>query len=128
MDTFLESITSQLDQPLLPQPMPQPELLDEDLIQEHTQRKSTRLAKKASSRVGKDTMKLAQDLLSKKLGELTPESTSNREANFESFSQHLDKPLNNTEMEALQDLVDHGIKLEKKAGKNKSVTKKMAMA
>jgi len=39
---------------------------------EFTQRKSSRLANKAKSRVGKDTLMVAQDLLIKKLGDLPP--------------------------------------------------------
>lgn len=50
------------------------------------------------------------------------------EPNAETFSQHLDKPLNKTEMEALQDQVDHGTKLQKKAGKITAAARNMGGA
>ena len=92
---------------------------------EFTQRKSSRLANKAKSRVGKDTLTVAHDLLIKKLGDLTPRQDDANEVNIESFSQHLDNPLNKAEMDTIQDLIEHGAKLEKKTGKNKVAAKKM---
>jgi hypothetical protein len=67
---------------------------------------------------------VAQELLAKKLGELTPQKASltvSDPDNFENFSQHLAQPLNKVEMEAILDLAEHGTKLSKKAGRNKAV-------
>jgi hypothetical protein len=133
VDVFLQSISNPADQPLLPEPQPVDNVIPND--EEHipptdTQRKSTRLAKKAQTRVGKHTMEIAQELLTKKLGHLSQSTPSSSKINFESFSQHLDNPLNMTEMEAIQDLVEHGTKMEGKAGstKLKGAARKMVAA
>jgi hypothetical protein len=133
VDVFLQSISNPVDQPLLPEPQPADNVIPND--EEHipptdTQRKSTRLAKKAQTRVGKHTMEIAQELLTKKLGHLSQSTPSSSKINFESFSQHLDNPLNMTEMEAIQDLVEHGTKMEGKAGstKLKGAARKMVAA
>lgn len=128
LEVFLNSITAPLEPSILPEPEPirytELESIDEDITIDHNQRKSSRLANKAKSRIGKNTILIAQELLIKKLGELTPQKSISDELNLENFSQHLDYPLNKTEMEALQDLVEHGTKLEKKAGKSKVVAAK----
>jgi hypothetical protein len=46
-------------------------------------------------------MKVAQDLLIKKLGDLLPHKSHDSEVNVESFSQHLGNLVNKIEMEAL---------------------------
>ena len=89
---------------------------------------TSRLANKAKSRVGKDTLTIAQDLLIKKLGDLPPRQDDANEVNIESFSQHLGNPINKAEMDAIQELIEHGAKLEKKTGKNKVAAKKMRAA
>lgn len=112
VDVFLQSISNPIDQPLLPEPQPVA-IVPRHSMEEHldTQRRSVCLAQKAQSRVGKHTLTIAQDLHTKKLGELAEPATATNKPNFESFSQHLDHPLNKTEMEAIQDLVDHGTKM-----------------
>ncbi|CAD6339926.1 unnamed protein product [Miscanthus lutarioriparius] len=91
MDEFSENITHHLEQPLLPTPsiVFEPEQLDMATDIDYTQRKGSRLADKAKTIVGKDSMKLAQELLSKKLGELTTEQPSSNEANFDIFHSTL---------------------------------------
>jgi hypothetical protein len=131
METFLNSITTPLEQPLLPNPEPilypdQGEA-DEEIITDQNQRKNTCLANKAKSRVGKNATELAQELLAKKLGGLTPQKASltvSDPDNFENFSQHLAQPLNKVEMEAILDLAEHGTKLSKKAGRNKAAAQR----
>ena len=63
MDAFLHSGTNHIEQPLLPDPVQveasQIELLEDIAMSEFTQRKSSRLANKAKSRVGKDTLTVA---------------------------------------------------------------------
>jgi len=63
MDAFLHSGTNHIEQPLLPDPVQveasQIELLEDIAMPEFTQRKSSRLANKAKSRVGKDTLMVA---------------------------------------------------------------------
>lgn len=132
IDLFLQSVITQPEQPVLPLPVPSEEQ-EVELVFNSSQRKSTRLANKAKSRLGKGYVELAQDLLVKKLGDLSSHNTQSsqgQEANveLEHFSQHLNKPLNQIEMDALQDLVDHGAKLEKKAGGATVATKKMQAA
>jgi hypothetical protein len=63
METFLNSITTPLEQPLLPNPEPilypdQGEA-DEEIVTDQNQRKNTCLANKAKSRVGKNVTELA---------------------------------------------------------------------
>lgn len=130
VDVFLDNITCPVEQPLLPLPTSvlESQQAELDIESEPAQRKSSRLAEKAKARVGKTTMKVAQDLLSKKLGELQSDDFSVNETNLESFSQHLDRPITEAEIEALQILVDHGTKMEKKVVNNKGVPKKMVVA
>lgn len=105
IDVFLQAISKPMDQPLLPEPQPAV-IVDIPNAENHIalvdiQRKSTRQAKKVQSRVRKDALQIAQDLLTKKLGDLSHSTPPSSKANFESFSQHLDHPLNKTKMEAL---------------------------
>jgi uncharacterized protein YeaO (DUF488 family) len=51
-------------------------------------------------------MQLAQDLLIKKLGDLAPATETTIQANFNSFAQHFDQPLDNSKMEALTTLAE----------------------
>lgn len=134
MESFINSIAQPLEQPLLPNPV-QDNIQVEGGEFEHleaTERRSTRLADKAKSRVGKDTMQIAQDLLMKKFGELDAQQDEGSESNCgicENFSQHLPKPLTKPAMEVIGVLIEHGAKLEKKAAvKNKRAASKMAVA
>jgi len=120
VDLFLASISTEVDQPLLPDPatlnnpQPQPKFKSHRVASSVTKRKSVRLTAKAQSRIGKDTIQIAQDLLVKKLGELSPDNQAANIPNIESLSQHLDQPLTKNNMEALQVLVEHGAKKMKK--------------
>jgi len=120
VDLFLTSISIEVDLPLLPDPatlnnpQPQPKFKSHRVASSVTKRKSVCLTAKAQSRIGKDTIQIAQDLLVKKLGELSPDNQAANIPNIESFSQHLDQPLTKNNMEALQVLVEHGAKKMKK--------------
>lgn len=79
------------------------------------QRKSSRLANKDKSKIGKGTIQVAQELLIKKLGDLSPKLEPSAADQFEQFAQHFDRPLTKANMEALEALVEHGQQLKKKA-------------
>lgn len=130
VDAFLEHITQQIAEPIMPTPMivPEPEQTESVGETEFIKRRSSRPADKAKSRVGKNTMKVAQELLSEKLGELQTEDVIASETNFHSFSQHFDMPINKDEIEAIQVLVEHGTKLEKQAAGNRGAAKMMEAA
>jgi hypothetical protein len=65
----LNSITAPLEPSILPEPEPtrytELESIDEDITIDHNQRKSSRLANKAKSRIGKNTILIAQEPLIK---------------------------------------------------------------
>lgn len=88
---------------------------------QNSQTKSVRLAGKASTRVGKDTIKIAQYLLIKKLGDLASIQEPNAEADLDSFVQHLDQPLTRTTMEALKTLAEESSIMKKKTPAGKKV-------
>ena len=70
--------------------------------------KSSRLANKAKSKIGKGIIQVAQDLLIKKLGDLSPKLEPSAADHFEQFAQHFIRPLTKENMEALEALVEHG--------------------
>lgn len=73
-----------------------------------TQRKSTRLADKAKLHPGQDSVQLAQRVLIKKLGELSPKNIMPTQPDFNTLVQHLPKPFTAMKMAAIQNLIDHG--------------------
>jgi hypothetical protein len=79
------------------------------------QHKSSRLANKDKSKIGIGIIQVAQELLVKKLGDLSPKLEPSAADQFEQFAQHLDRPLTKANMEALEALVEHGQQLKKKA-------------
>jgi len=86
------------------------------------QRKSSRLADKTKETQGKRYGQLAQEVLAKKLGNLSPPTKISASDLFNSFAQHLEQPLTKQNMEALTVLVDHGIHPKKKKGRTSKVT------
>jgi hypothetical protein len=120
VDRFLASISTEVAQSLLPDPaplntpQPQPKFKSQRAVSTVAKRKSVRLSAKAQSRIGKHTLEIAQDLLVKKLGDLSPVPQAVNIPNIDSFSQHFDQPLTQNTMEALQVLVEHGAQKMKK--------------
>jgi hypothetical protein len=78
VDLFLESISRVSTPPILPDPIIQgnhqmlgcPETTETAPVT--NKRQSSRLTAKSQSRIGKNTLQIAQDLLVQKLGELSP--------------------------------------------------------
>jgi hypothetical protein len=106
IDSFINSISMNVEQPVLPNP----ELIEpfspnssaQETATNNNKRQSTRLANKAKSRVGKHTIEIAQDLLSKKLGELSSVKQAAAITDFDSFSQYFDRPLNKNKMRSFK--------------------------
>lgn len=108
-DTFLESISQSIPQPLL--------WVDvQSVVPSYNtpntyKRQSTRLAQKASANTGKGTIEIAQTLLVKKLGDLAgadkaaPDSNTNTEE-FDLYAQHFTRPMEKTMLGAIQDLIE----------------------
>jgi hypothetical protein len=120
METFLQSVARPVPTPLL-QLQQTPRSTQEDFhnpLACSSQRKSTRLAKKAAANPGKDMMQLAQDLLIRKLGNLAtesePEPEHEPEPDFEFYAQHFVRPLEMPKMEALKYLIENGTKKQKR--------------
>jgi hypothetical protein len=121
IDEFLESISIPIQQPLV-QDVPQsPQVVNSNIGRKNqreaelsTQRKSTRLAKKAELNVGKDAMQVAQDLLIRKLGELAGDETNTDELNYDFYAQHFERPIEQSKMEAIQVLIEQGNKKMRK--------------
>lgn len=94
-----------------------------------TQRKSTRLAQKAAINAGKDTIQIAQDLLVKKLGDLSGEEIEQEgkdlETDFDFYAQHFERPVKQITMEAIKILTEEGTKKQTKAGGTKKMTAKV---
>jgi hypothetical protein len=82
------------------------------------QRKSIRLAKKYETTQGKGAIQVAEELLVKKLGDLSPPRTQEEAVQFEFYAQHFERPLTKVKMDALSALIKAGQqKNKKKRGK-----------
>jgi hypothetical protein len=81
-----------------------------------TNRRVPDLLKSTKKTPGRSTTQLAQDLLAKKLGEATPDSSQDKEVLFDFYAQHLDRPLTKEKMEALTVLIEVGCAKKKKNG------------
>jgi hypothetical protein len=138
VDDFLESITAPLQQPIIQGGFQTPNIQAQSTNTNRrfhspphsaTQRKSTRLAKKATLNVGKDTIQIAQDLLIKKLGELSGEETNQDEADsdFDLYAQHFERPTDKSKMEAITVLIEEGNKKQKKSSANKRMTAQVGL-
>jgi len=134
IDGFLASISKSVVAPLIPQ-LPVPILGEEpnDHEMENTsvtsqtppaprpsfftpQRKSIRLAEKSKTTQGKGAIQVAEELLVKKLGDLSPLATKEEADQFEFFAQHLERPLTKAKMDALTLLIEVGQQKNKKRG------------
>ncbi|CAN6293474.1 unnamed protein product [Urochloa humidicola] len=112
MATFIEFIAGPPPAPILntPPKVNPPPNADSQTAAPTTQRKSSRLADKAKLHPGKDSIQLAQRVLVNKLGELSPNKHTNALADFNTLLQHLPQALMDTEMVAIQTLIEHGNK------------------
>ena len=126
IDGFFASISKLVPTPLIPQlPVPIPEEEPNDHEMENTsvtsqtppaprpsfftpQRKSIRLAEKSKTTQGKGPIQVAEELLVKKLGDLSPLATKEEADQFEFFAQHLEHPLTKAKMDALTVLIEVG--------------------
>jgi hypothetical protein len=131
IDGFIASISKSVPAPLIPQV---PEAIAEeepnDIEMGNTseppprrsgftpQRKSIRLAKKSETTQGKGAIQVAEELLVKKLGDLSPPRTQEEAVQFEFYAQHFERPLTKVKMDALSALIEAGQqKNKKKRGK-----------
>ncbi|CAN6245272.1 unnamed protein product [Urochloa humidicola] len=107
---FIDFISCKPPTPLLNTPPRLNPIQPDQLQPESTtaQRKSTRLADKAKLNPGKDSIQLAQKVLSDKLGELSPKAKQNTNADFNRLAKHLPQPLTSMNMEAIRTLVEKG--------------------
>jgi hypothetical protein len=130
VEDFLASVSLPLQQPLIPEGYLTPQVQNKSKSRSHhfdtelpSQRKSTRLAKKAEMNVGKDTLQVAQDLLIKKLGDLAGEepAADEQEPDFDFYAQHFQRPIEKNKMEAIRVLIEEGNKKMKMG----SITRKM---
>jgi hypothetical protein len=80
------------------------------------------LQKKAELNVGKDTTQVAQDLLIRKLGDLSGEEINHAETDFDFYAQHFERPIDKSKMEAVQVLIEQGNKKLKKSSTNRKMT------
>jgi len=136
VDEFLESISLPLQQPLIQEGFQTPHAQVVNTAnrwgsqwhpQNSTQRKSTRLAKKAELNVGKDTIQVAQDLLIRKLGDLSREEINQDKTDFDFYAQHFERPIDESKMEAIQVLIEQGNKKLKKSSINRKMTAQVGL-
>jgi hypothetical protein len=126
IDVFISSISRPISQPLLdvgtvtPMQQHNPTNLHASLTPSTSKRQSTRLAQKATVNSGKDAIQIAQDLLVKKLGELSGMDKQSSSDDFELYAQHFVRPIEKTKMEAIQALIEHGVKTKKKGNNLRS--------
>jgi hypothetical protein len=115
VDEFLESISLPLQQPLIQEGFQTPHAQVVNTSQGHphnsTQRKSTRFA-----------TQVAQDLLIRKLGDLSGEEINHAETDFDFYAQHFERPIDKSKMEAVQVLIEQGNKKLKKSSTNRKMT------
>lgn len=135
IDSFLDSISLPIMQPLI-------ELSNTPLLHisrdtnnswrtsphpSSCKRQSTRLAQKAAAHAGKDAIQIAQDLLAKKLGELTDDDNNQNDTKFDFYAQHLDRPIDKPKMEAITVLIEQGANKQKKGITQRRATMAPAM-
>lgn len=112
IDVFTESISRPISQPLLdectmtPKPQQNSTHVHVSPPPSSNKRHSTRLAQKAAVNLGKDAIRVAQDLLVKKLGELSGEEKQPVSDDFEHYAQHFARPIEKIKMEAIQGLIE----------------------
>ena len=73
-------------------------------------RYSSRLAQKTEANSGKDAIQIAQDLLVKKLGELSGSVVQQSSDEFNLYAQHFNRPIDKSKTEAIKVLIEEGIK------------------
>jgi hypothetical protein len=134
VEAFLDSITIPLQQPLIQEASHTPLAVISNNRRGHnrdpetsTQRKSTRLAKKAELNVGKDSVQVAQDLLIKKLGDLAGEEANYYEPDFDFYAQHFERPMEKNKMEAIQVLIEQGNKKMKMSSINRKMSAQVGL-
>jgi hypothetical protein len=129
IDNFLESISLPIMQPLLDggPTTPMTQSIRATDISTHinptpstSKRQSSRLAQKAATNSGKDAIQIAQELLVKKLGDLSGEEQQHNTDDFEFYAQHFERPLDKSKMEAIQVLIEQGTKTHMKENNRKS--------
>lgn len=85
--------------------------------------------------IGKDTIQIAQDLLVRKLGELSgvDNNTNNPldqddqdNPDFDFYAQHFERPIQKAKMEAIQVVIEEGFKNMKKM-KSSSIARPASM-
>ena len=104
IDNFIESISRPLPQPLLGVHNPAPMLHQIPLVTpppSSSKRQSSRLAKKAANNVGKGAIQIAQELLVKKLGDLSGMEKDPINDEFEFYALHFERPMEKNTMEAI---------------------------
>jgi len=74
--------------------------------------------------LGKDAIQIAQELLVKKLGELSGEDTTQDTPDIDFYMQHFDQPIKSAKMEAIKMLIEQ----EAKKQKTSAIQKKAAVA
>jgi hypothetical protein len=123
LDTFIGSLAVPLQQPLL---QDEPRLANtcaentetntslDTQLESSTQRKSTRLAQKAADNVGKGYIQIAQELLVKKLGDLSGEEVTQNTTDFDYYAQYFQRPMEKNKMEAIKILIEEGGNKQKK--------------
>jgi hypothetical protein len=117
IDNFIESISRPLPQPLLEVNNTTPMLHQIPHVTpppSSSERQSTRLAKKAANNVGKSTIQIAQELLVKKLGDLSGMEKDPINDEFEFYAQHFERPMEKNTMEAIQKLIEQANTSQKK--------------
>lgn len=122
IDEFLESISLSIQQPIFQETPQNPRVVNKKISKKNqreaeysTQRKSTRLAKKAEVNVGKDAEQVAHDLLIRKLGELAGDESNPDEPDYEFYAQHFERPIELSKMQAIKTLIEQGNKRMQKS-------------
>ena len=82
-----------------------------------SKRQSSRLAKKAANNVGKGAIQIAQELLVKKLGDLSGMEKDPINDEFEFYALHFERPMEKNTMEAIQGLIEQ-VNTSQKKGHN----------
>lgn len=128
VDAFLDSIAMNIQQPIIQGDYDTTQIMATNSSNGHLspnqnsiQRKSVRLAKKATLNVGKDPFQVAHNLLVKKLGDLAGEETIIDNPDFEFYAQHFERPINKDKMDAIKTLIEQNCKKPKKSNLNRKM-------
>uniref|UniRef100_A0A0A8XWI5 Uncharacterized protein n=1 Tax=Arundo donax TaxID=35708 RepID=A0A0A8XWI5_ARUDO len=120
LDQFLVTITKELPAPILKKPRRKIKSTTVEVGEENQVRRSGRIAEKVKAKGLRSTEEMAQQLVAKKMGALSPETQMTKQAK-ERYEKMYGKPLSSQVMAAMEGLIKAIGNGKAKSGKAKCV-------